>query len=153
MAVYFARMHGTAFAYELQQEPCLLPACSGPGLTAIGRDASIRAGMHQRLYGSCHEAIDDEEVLLDAELRVETFEVTGTVILDSMAKDQVLSARRRADRIGLHKAQPVEGAFQRGGCEEAAGDGKAAQVVESAWHDQVLGDHWRWEHDPPRGTR
>ena len=31
MFIYLARVHCTAFAYELQQELCLLPACSRPG--------------------------------------------------------------------------------------------------------------------------
>ena len=71
--------------------------------------------MHQRLYGARHEAVVDEEIFLDVELRVAAFEVAGTVVLDAMTQYQVLSARRRANRIGLHKAQPVESAFQRGG--------------------------------------
>ena len=94
--------------------------------------------MHQRMDGACHEAVGDEEILLDAERRVAAFEIAGTVVLDAVAQRQVLRARRRADRIGLHEAQPVEGAFQRGGREETVGDGKAPQVVEGDWHGQVL---------------
>ena len=109
MVIYLARVHCTAFAYELQQELCLFPAFSGPGCAAFGGDAGVGARVHQRLYGPRHEAVGDEEVLLDAELRVTAFEVACTVVLDAMAQDQVLSARRRTDRIGLHKAQPVEG--------------------------------------------
>jgi hypothetical protein len=56
-----------------------------------------------------------------------------------MAQREVLRARRRADRVGLHEAQPVEGAFQRGGREEAAGDSKAPQIVEGDRHPEVLG--------------
>ena len=66
--------------------------------------------MHQGLNGSCYEAVDDEEVLLHIELRVVAFEVAGAVAFDAMAQRQVLSARRGADRIGLHKSQPAEGA-------------------------------------------
>jgi hypothetical protein len=55
-----------------------------------------------------------------------------------MAQHQVLRARWSANRIGLHKAQFVEGAFQRSGCEEAPGDGEAPQVVEFNQHDQIL---------------
>ena len=94
--------------------------------------------MHQRLYGSCHKAVDDEEVLLDAEFRIQAFKVAGMVVLDAMAQHQVLRARWSANRIGLHKAQFVEGAFQRSGCEEAPGDGEAPQVVEFNQHDQIL---------------
>src|SRR5437588_11115761 len=111
MIIYFARVHRPAFAYELQQELCVFLARGGPGLTAFGRDAGVRARMHQHVYGSCHEAINEEEVLLDTELRVATFEVAGTVVLDTVAQNQVLSARRGADRVGLHKAQLMEGAL------------------------------------------
>ncbi len=90
---------------------CLFLACRRPWLTAFRGDAGVRAWVHQRVDGSCHEAVDDEEVLLDAELRVEAFEVAGTVVLHAVAQYQVLCARRGADRVGLHKAQPVEGAL------------------------------------------
>jgi hypothetical protein len=90
--------------------------------------------MHQRLYGLRDEAVNDKEIFLDAEFLVAAFEVAGPVILDSMAQHKVLSAGRRADRVGLHKAQPMEGEFQRSRCEETAGDGKAPQVVESDQH-------------------
>src|ERR1700678_4197845 len=111
MVIYLAWMHRTACAYELQQKLCLLPACSGPGSTALGSGAGIRARMHQRLYGARHETVVDKDVLLNAELRIATFEVAVTVILHSMTQHQILSARRRTDRIGLYEAQPLEGAF------------------------------------------
>src|SRR5258708_10364662 len=41
MVVYFARMHCAAFAYELQQEICPLPACGVPRPCVFGRDACI----------------------------------------------------------------------------------------------------------------
>ncbi len=94
--------------------------------------------MHQRLYGVRHEAVADKEVLLDAELGVAPFEVAGAVLLDTMAQRQVLGARWGADRVGLHKTEPMEGAFQRGGREEAVGDGKTPQVVESDQHYGML---------------
>src|SRR4029077_8978040 len=103
MVIYFARVYCSAFTYELQQKLCSPPACSRPRLTALGWYPSIGAGMHQRLYGLRDEAVNDKEVFLDAEFLVAAFEVAGTVILDSMAQHKVLSAGRRADRVGLHK--------------------------------------------------
>jgi hypothetical protein len=41
--------------------------------------------MHQRLQGTRHEAVVDEDILLDAKLCVVAFEVAGTVVLDSMS--------------------------------------------------------------------
>src|SRR5258708_3421212 len=138
MLICLARVNRTTFAYELQQELRPLPACGWPGRTAFGWDAGIRARMHQRLYRARHEAVSEKEVLLYAKPRVAAFEIAGPVVLCAMAQYQVLSARRRADRVGLHKAQLVDGAFQRGGCEEAAGDGEAPQVIEGNRHCQVL---------------
>jgi len=41
--------------------------------------------MHQRLNGTRHEAVSDEEVFLDVELLVAAFEVADAVVLNSMA--------------------------------------------------------------------
>ncbi len=110
VVIYLAWVHFTALAYKLQQEFCLLPKCSRPGLVISGRDGGVRARMHQLVYGARHEAIGDEEVLFDAEICVAAFKVASTIVLDAMAQRQVLSARRCSDRVGLHKAQLVEGA-------------------------------------------
>jgi hypothetical protein len=55
-----------------------------------------------------------------------------------MAQRQVLGARRRADRVGLYKAQPVEGASERGGREETVAYGKAAEIVQGDGHNERL---------------
>ena len=52
---------------ELQKQPGLLPASRRPGRGRIGRDAAIRARMHQRLYRSREETVHDKEILFDAE--------------------------------------------------------------------------------------
>src|SRR5258708_4002904 len=138
MLICLARVHRTTFAYELQQELRPLPAFGWPGRTAFGWDAGIRARMQQRLYRARHEAVSEKEVLLYAKPRVAAFEIAGPVALYAMAQYQALSARQRPDRVCLHKAQPVEGVFQRGGREEAAGDGEAPQGIEGNRHCQVL---------------
>ena len=94
--------------------------------------------MHQCVYRSRYKAIDDEKVLLNAESRIKTFEVSRTVGLDTMAQHEVLSARWRPDRVGLDKAQPVKGTLQCSGRKQAAGDGKAPQVIEGDHHNQSL---------------
>ena len=68
----------------------------------------------------------------------QAFEIAGTVAFDPMAQHEVLGARGHANRVGLHKAHPVQGAFQRGGREKATGDGKPPQVVEGDQHSQVV---------------
>src|SRR5713226_1812398 len=146
--INLARMHCAAFAHELEQLRRPFLFFSGPEwgarriLILLSRPREREdPRMHQRVYGTRHEAVVDEEILLDAELRVAAFEVAGTVVLDAMAQGKVLGARGRANRVGLHKAEPVESALQRGRREEAVGDGKAAQVVESDQHDQMLLPH------------
>jgi hypothetical protein len=86
-------------------------------------------GCISALQGSGYEAIVDEKVFLDAEFRVVALKIAVTVILHTMAQDQVLRAGWRADRIGLHKTKSVQRALQRGGCEQTLVDGETAKVV------------------------
>src|SRR6266487_6225535 len=130
MVVDLARVHGAALAHELEQELRPLLACRRPGSATFSGNAGVRARMHQCLDGPGDEAVGDEEVLFDVDHRIAAFEVAGTVVLDAMAQREVLRARRRPDWIGLHEAQPVEGALERRGREEAPGDGETPQIGE-----------------------
>src|SRR5258707_14180220 len=102
-------MHRTTLAHELEQELRSLLACrvprSQPGYACKG------TRMHQRLYRSRNETVDDEVILFDVQLRIQAFEVAGTVILDAVSQRQVLSSSGCADRICLDKAHPVQGAL------------------------------------------
>jgi hypothetical protein len=89
-----------------------------------------RARMHQREMPSRQEAVVDEGVFLDLQLRVAALEVAGAVAGDAVAQDQVLRARRRADRVGLDEAELVDRATERRRLEQRSRDGVAAQVVE-----------------------
>ena len=95
---------------------------------AFGRDTTVRARMHQSLQGLRYEAIVDEKILLDTELWVAAFEIAGTIASHSMSQHQVLSARRRTNRVRLHKAQPIEGTLQSRWLEQTASDCKAPEV-------------------------
>src|SRR5579864_2757902 len=136
MIVHFARMHTAALADELEQTFSLLHPGGRP--TASRRIFVLLAGlghgveprMHQRMNRARHEAVVDEEVFLDAEFRVAALEIAGAVILDAMAQNQILSAGRRANRIGLDKSELVKRTLQRRRREEALRDGEAAEVVE-----------------------
>ena len=88
------------------------------------------ARMHQRQQAARHEAVVDEAVLLDVQPRIAALEIARAIALDAMAQRQVLRARRRADRVGLHEAEAVDRLLQRGRRKQRAGDGVAAQVVE-----------------------
>jgi hypothetical protein len=86
--------------------------------------------MHQRQVFARQKAVVDQRVLFDRKLRIAPLQIAGPVIGDPMAQDQVLRARRRADRVGLHEAQPANRAHQRGRRAQCEGHRVAAKVVE-----------------------
>ena len=86
--------------------------------------------MHQGLHGAGHEAVVDEEVFVNIEVGILSFQIAGAIAGHAMAQREVLRPGRRADRIGLHEAERIERALQRGGREKAASDGRAPQVIE-----------------------
>src|SRR5437588_7371269 len=139
IVIDFPRMHRTALAHELEQELRSLLACRVPGSQPGYACHGTR--MHQRLYRSRNETVDDEVILFDVQLHIQAFEVAGTVVLDAMTQRQVLSTSWRADRIGLDEAHPVQGTLQRGGLEETARDCKPPQAVKRDRHDWTSGPH------------
>src|SRR5690349_10315861 len=128
MIVYLARMHGAALAHEFEQEFGLLAACGGPGPPSFRRHAAIGARMHQLLHRPCHKSVVDEEIFLDAELRIAALEIAIAIVSNAMAQHQVLRSRRSAYGIGLHKTQPVERTLQSSGRKETTSDGEVAQL-------------------------
>jgi len=72
----------------------------------------------------------DEESFVEIELRIPPLEIAGAVVVDAMAKRQVLCARRRTNRVGLDETKLRDRSWQRRRAEEAATDGVAAQLVE-----------------------
>src|SRR6266567_6545150 len=137
IVIDFPRMHRTALAHELEQELRSLLTCRVPGSQPGYACHGTR--MHQRLYRSRNETVDDEVILFDVQLHIQAFEVAGAVVLDAMTQRQVLGTSRCADRIGLDKAHPVQGTLQRGGLEETAGNCKPPQAVQRDRHDWEIG--------------
>jgi len=88
------------------------------------------SGLHERLDRPGHEAVGEEEVLLDAECRIETLEIACAVSGDAVAEYQILRPRGRANRVGLHIPQASERAFECCRRKKASADGKAPEVVE-----------------------
>ena len=117
-------------AYELEQRPHLASACGGPGRRPAAR-------VHQTLQSARHEAIVDEEVLVNVEAGVVALEIAGTVAGDAVAQREILGSCWCADRIRLHETQDVQRTLKRGRLEEAASDGGAPDVVESHWRPAV----------------
>jgi len=66
--------------------------------------------MHQPLHRFGHEAVVDEEVFFNSELCILPFKVSGTLVFDAMAQDQILRAGRGADRIRLYEAERLQSA-------------------------------------------
>ena len=134
VVIDFAGMDVAAFAHELEQQLRPLAPRRGPAHTALCGIATIGTGMHERLQLAGYEAVIDEEIFFDTELRVAAFQIAGTIIFDAMPQDQVLRAGWGADGIGLHEAEFFERTFERDRREQAARDGKSAQVVEGDRH-------------------
>jgi hypothetical protein len=84
------------------------------------------------------EAIVDEEVFFQRQPRVAALQLAGAVVAHAVAQDQVLRARRCAQRIGLHEAQAADGRRQRGGREQRTRQRMAAQVVERDRHPWMM---------------
>jgi hypothetical protein len=74
--------------------------------------------MHQGPHVAGHEPVIDEHILVNVETVIAALEIAGTVTGDAVPQDEVLRARRRAYRIRLHEAEPVQRALQGGGPEE-----------------------------------
>ena len=90
--------------------------------------------MHQGLHGPCHEAVIDEDILLDGKSRVETLEIAGPVSDHARPKGQILGTGRCANGIGLDECQRLEGLLDPGGREQAA-DRKTPDIGEGPHKD------------------
>src|SRR6185503_9937752 len=76
--------------------------------------APARAGarVQQVPHTPRHESVCVQVVPFDVERRVVTLEIAGAVSVDPVPENQVLRARRRTNRIGLHEAETIDGALQ-----------------------------------------
>src|SRR2546428_4426532 len=77
----------------------------GRGVLLLDPPASApRARMQERERGLRQRAVDMHAVLGQGKLRKAPVEIADAIAGDAKAKHQVLSARRRTDRIDLHEA-------------------------------------------------
>jgi hypothetical protein len=60
-----------------------------------------------------HEAVGVEKVLFQPEAAEGAIEIAGLVAAHAVPQDQVLRPGWRADRVGLHEAQALQGVGQR----------------------------------------
>jgi hypothetical protein len=73
--------------------------------------SGMRARVQQIPDAPRDKSVGIQIVLLDVERRILALEVAGAIALDPVAKNQILRARRRANRIGLYEAEPIDGAL------------------------------------------
>jgi len=118
-----ARVHTPRFAHEIEHRAGLCQRESGHTVRAL-------RGCIRWCVARGTQTVVDEEVFLDRQLRIEAFEITGTVAGDAVAQRQVLRPCRRTDRVGLHEAEALDGLGQRRRREQAARDGMTSQVGE-----------------------
>ena len=127
MFIYFTWMNAPAAPDELEKrrrrcQPPTRPPRSDP------------ARMHGRPHVSRQESIVDEEILFDVERWIAALEVAHAIVLHSMAQDQILRARGRANRVCLDEADAADRSIERGGWEEAPGHGERPEVVKRERH-------------------
>ena len=79
------------------------------------------------------ESIVDEEVFFDRELWITTLKVASTIVARTMAEDQVLGARWRANWIGLNKAQALDRTGERHGAEQCSRYRVPTKLCEGDW--------------------
>ena len=125
IVIYFARVCLTALSHKSQHKLRAFLARGRPFSRCFGRHTGVRARVHECLNCVCHESVHDEEVFLDRQLRVESFEVAGVVIFCAMTQHKILSARGRTDRIGLYKTHAMERGFQWDRLEKTTSNGIA----------------------------
>ena len=88
--------------------------------------------------GFRQEAIGVEKILFQLERSKVLFQVSGPVIADAVAKDQVLRAGGRTDRVGLNKTQSIDGFAESGLGEERGCKRVAAEIRKTIRHGTLL---------------
>ena len=120
--VDLAWMHGAVRADEVEQRADVPAARRSPRRRTAAR-------VHQRLHRAGDEAVVDEDVFVNVEARVATFEIAGAIARHAVTKREILRAGRRADRVRLDEAEHVECALQRGRRKRLRATANRAQVV------------------------
>ena len=74
--------------------------------------------MQQLPHRLRQKSVRVQVVFFDVERRILPLEIAGAISDDAVPEYQVLRARRRPNRIGLHESEPIDGSLQRRGWEE-----------------------------------
>jgi hypothetical protein len=90
------------------------------------------------LNDSSDEAVVDEDILVDIEIDIVSFEIAGAITGDAVPKRQILRSRRSPDRIRLNESEYLERPRERRWAEQASRDRIAADPVEVARHPAII---------------
>jgi len=74
-----------------------------------------------------HEAVSVEKSFLEPQAPKAALEIARPVADDAVAQHEILRARRRPDRIGLHKTEPRDRARERRRCKQRRRQGVPPQ--------------------------
>jgi hypothetical protein len=77
-----------------------------------------RVQQAQRISG--HDTVDMDVLLAEWQRPIVPLEIAGAITADAMPENQILRARRRADRVQLHKSERPYRAFEVARSEERA---------------------------------
>jgi hypothetical protein len=127
VSVHHARVHGATLAHERQDRV-------GPALAQRRPARGSGTRLHQRVHGTRQKPIVDEDILLDFDLGITPLEVACSIAVDAVTKRQVLGARRRANRIGLHEAEACDGPPQCCRWKQAAAHCESPHILKSRLH-------------------
>ncbi|MCP1726590.1 hypothetical protein J2T60_000555 [Natronospira proteinivora] len=82
--------------------------------------------MHQALCDTRQNTVVDEEIFLEGQARIARLQIARPVIINTMAKRQVLRPCGCTYRVELDKTQLLDGARQARRLEQGARNGVAA---------------------------
>ena len=97
-----AWMYSPALINKLEKQLCAFSLFDGPRLSNIVCwNTRIRARMHQALQSPGDITVVDKEIFFDAKLLVTSLKVAGSVVVNTVAQDQVLALAlvRESDRL------------------------------------------------------
>jgi hypothetical protein len=135
MIVNLSGVHRTASADELQH------ALDVPAARDAPRHVTPAARMHQVEHVVGHEAVVDEEVLMDVQAGVPALQITCAVVRHTVPQRQILRACRRSNRVSLHETECLERLRQGSRWKEAPRDRESAQFVDGQrWQEDVLNE-------------
>jgi hypothetical protein len=122
-AFQLARMRFAILAHETKHLAAQM-AMPAQKFEPSGRQA---ARMQQRKIGIRQEAVNMQHAFGNGQGGILSFQIAGAVACDAVTQDQILGARRRTDRVSLHKTERANRVMQPGRLEQRSRNGIVTQ--------------------------